>query len=127
YQHQQKVLTQKLAALYDISPNLVHVLEVWGGLTLGDLEASQIMSFINPNPYAAVPLLQRLLAKPAKRWSKDQLLQAKNQDVIKRLQLLQQYAALIKSLALSPAEAQAMIDYPGCFGIQYNQGNGKLP
>ena len=127
YQLQQKILTQKLAALYDISPNLVYALEVWGGLTLGDLEASQIMSCINPNPYAAVPLLQRLLAKPAKRWSKDQLLQAKNQDVVKRLQLLQQYAALVKGLALSPAEAQAMIDYPGCFGIQYNQGNEKLP
>ncbi|MHB9147286.1 MAG: Tc toxin subunit A-related protein [Candidatus Amoebophilus sp.] len=127
YQLQQKILTQKLAALYDISPNLVHALEVWGGLTLEDLEASQIMSCINPNPYAAVPLLQRLLAKPAKRWSKDQLLQAKNQDVAKRLQLLQQYATLIKSLALSPAEAQSIVEHPECFGIKYNQGNEKLP
>lgn len=127
YQLQQKILTQKLAALYDISPNLIHALEVWGGLTLGDLEAGQIMSSINPNPYAAVPLLQRLLAKPAKRWSKFYLLQAENQDVVKRLQLLQQYAALIKSLALSPAEAQSIVDYPGYFGIQYNQGDEKLP
>lgn len=127
YQLQQKTLTKKLAALYGISPNLVPALEVWAGLTLGDLEAGQVRNLGKINPYAAVPLLQRLMSKPTKEWSKECLLQSDNQDIVQRLQLLQQYAVLLTSLDLSPADAQAMLDNPEYFGINYSQGEAAFP
>lgn len=124
FQIQQTTLTQQLASLYNVSPNLVHALEVWGGLTLEDLEGSQVIKSKRPNPYAAAPLLQSLVAKPAKRSAKTTLSLTENPDVIERLQLLQQYAVLLQSLALSPAEVQAMIDNPGYFGISYVSAKG---
>ena len=92
---------------------------------MGDLAASNIGETSEPNPYAAVPLLQKLIGKSVKsaRKSKPSLSVTEEEDVTKRLQLLQQYAVLIKILALSPAEANAILMYPYSFGIVYKQGN----
>ena len=125
YQLQQNTLTQQLASLYSVSPALVPALEVWGGLTLGDLEPNQVVSLGKENPYAAAPLLQHLLAKLTERWSKLMVLSADNQDIVVRLQLLQQYAVFLTNLGLSAAEVQAMVDHPAYFGISYNSGGAE--
>lgn len=127
YQLQQKTLTQQLAALYNVSPKLVHALEVWGGLTLGDLKSSQASQLSQENPYAAVPLLETFLPKLTAGWSKITVLQDQNQDIVTRLKVLQQYAILLTSLSISAAEAQSMVEDPAYFGINYNSGNTVTP
>jgi hypothetical protein len=112
YQLQQNTLIQQLAGLYNISPNLVPALEQWGSLTL---EADQ-----DTGAEKAVPLLQHVLSKSITRWDKATVLAAENQDLVSRLALLQQYAVLLTTLALSAAEVQAMLDSPAYFGLNYD-------
>lgn len=126
YELQQKNLAQQLASLYNLSPNLVNALEIWGGLSLGYLDGIQATKFGPRNPYAAVPWLQKLLKNPAaKRFQK----QAIDPQVIEQLQKLQPYAVLLKSLSLSGAEVEALIEHPAYFGINYQPGqlDNQLP
>ena len=120
YQLQQKALTQQLASLYNVSSAIVYALEVWGGLALGDLKTISIQILDKENPDAATALLQNLLSKSTEGWSKKTILLEDNQDVVSRLQLLQQYAILATSLGLSAAEIRAIVEHPEYFGISYN-------
>jgi hypothetical protein len=120
YQLQQKTLIHILAGLYGISEQLVPVLEVWGGLTFGDLTVAEAQTPINlTNSAAAIPLILALMVKN----------DLPTQEQILRLRNLQQYAYLMSTLALSPAEATSFLENPDYYGISYNPGDytsGKL-
>ena len=109
YQLQQKTLTQKLAGLYDVSPKLAKVLATWGGeLALKGIVTESI--------------------KQVKKEAREELAsEVVNSEVVKQLQELQSYAALLKSVALSSAEAQALVKYPDCFGVAYEGSPHNLP
>lgn len=125
YLAQQETFNQHLAGLYNISPNLVPILKLWGGLTHGDFSTSEPLTLnVNglENHIAAVPHLQSLVS------STDSILD-ESDDRIGRLQIMQRYAALMQSLSLSFAEAQSILENPEYYGISYVQKNGddKVP
>ncbi|MEL6152897.1 MAG: LamG domain-containing protein, partial [Bacteroidota bacterium] len=105
-QLQQRTLSQHLASLYQVSTKLAFALETWGGLAMGDLAPAQAPSQGAENAYATTPLLRSIL-------------QAAGGNIAQRLQVIQPYAQLLTKLSLSPADAQALVDHPGYFGITY--------
>ena len=127
YQQQQNVLTQQLSSLYNVLPSLVPALETWCGITLGDLQVNSNQESSKPFLYNKETLLQKLLTVTIQKTSKTSTLLTENPDTVKRLQLMQQYALLLTTLALSASEAQAMVNNPQWFGISYTSENSVSP
>lgn len=111
FQLQQKTLSQQLSGLYGTSPRHMYALMIWSGLTVGDINTASPDKGNN----AASALLSKLLS-------------AKNDNrLTAHLRIIQQYAVLLQSLALSPAESQAIADHPEYFDIAYTRGTQENP
>ena len=117
-QLQHETLTRHLGSLYGLSSALVFALEIWGHLTVGNFEADPMVQQGQEDTDAATLLLQALLAATSSTIDE-------NSKIGQYLQKMQPYAQLLKSLALSAAETQALVDHPGYFGVGYQKANSS--
>ena len=113
YQLQQQTFSQQLAGLLNIAAQYIPVLKIWAGLTLSKFIPEKLTVYLEllDNAHTAVPFLQSLLAS--------------DDEVVKLLRLCQQYAELITSLNLSPAEAQLVVDRADSLDVYYTVGEPK--
>ena len=119
YELQQNTLNQSLGGLLDITPPLCAVIEVWEGLSLGDVTTTQATT--RPitgenNCHATIPLIQAILyaeASGSESW----------ENLTQRIQLLQVYAVFAKALSLSTAKARNILYHPDFYGVNYQEGN----
>ncbi|MGK7885270.1 MAG: LamG-like jellyroll fold domain-containing protein [Crocosphaera sp.] len=129
YQLQQKSLSHQLASLFSVPEKMVAWLERWSAMAMGKIIADEVIkdevtffaTGIATREPAAVILLQTFLAaipnpgtKKPMRSDLDSLKEATD-----NLHNLEQYAALITSFALSPAEAASMVNNPAIYGFSY--------
>ena len=117
-QLQHETLTRHLGSLYGLSSALVFALEIWGHLTVGNFEEAPMVQQGQEDTDAATLLLQALLAATSSTIPE-------NSKIGQYLQKMQPYAQLLKSLALSAAETQALVDHPGYFGVGYQKANSS--
>ena len=118
-QLQHETLTRHLGSLYGLSSALVFALEIWGHLTIGNGEADPMVQQGQEDAEsAATLLLQALLAATSSTIDE-------NSKIGQYLQKMQPYAQLLKSLSLSAAETQALVDHPEYFGVGYQKANSS--
>ena len=131
YQLQHKSLSLQLAGLFSVSEKMVAWLERWSGMAMGDVsldEVTPVATGIATSEPAAVILLQAFLAAiqaPEAKLTTSGPTHLEN--ATNYLHNLEQYAALVTSVALSPAEAASMLHTPSIYGLSYPTTPKKRP
>lgn len=121
-QNQQASLVSQLAGLYDIAGDCIPAIEIWDGLSFGDLTVDEAeTNFASVNLYAAVPLLKLLLNSDDK--DPNQPLP----EQIARLQWMQRYAYMMLCLSLRAAEANSMVLHPSYYDLHCVEGKPTAP
>ncbi|NES18101.1 MAG: hypothetical protein F6K41_04040 [Symploca sp. SIO3E6] len=130
YQLQHKSLSHQLASLFSVSEKMVAWLERWSGMAMGNVtadEVKKVVTGIATSEPAAVILLQTFLAAIPNLGTKKPTTSEANslKTATDHLQNLEQYAALVTSFAISPAEAASMVHNPAIYGLSYPTTRSK--